>query len=218
MTNDQKQILAEIVIYLKRTYYDDSIGHGWLHLERVWKMARKLAEGENVDHFIVGMAALLHDVDDFKFKKPGEDPMYNSKKILSRYQIEDALKEQIIEIATHVSYKGAHVADVQPSLEGQIVQDADRLDALGAMGISRTFAYNGQKGSPIYDPSLTPVLDKSFEQYKTQKSSAINHFYEKLLLLKDRMHTQKAKEIAKRRHAYIVSFLEEFWAEVEGKR
>jgi uncharacterized protein len=157
-------------------------------------------------------------VDDFKFKKPGEGELDRTKEILEKYEIDEKVRQRIYGIVSHVSFKGGGVPDNQPTLEGQIVQDADRLDALGALGISRTFAYNGARGSMIYDPTVKPDPNKSEAEYVKTKSTAINHFYEKLLLLKDRLHTPKAKRIAEHRHQVMVDFLDEFWAETEGKR
>jgi uncharacterized protein len=218
MDSQRRQIIIDVAGILKQRYAGDATGHDWLHLERVWDMAKKLAEGQPVDGFVVEMAALLHDVDDFKFKKPGEGQMAQIKAIVERYEIDESAKNLIYEIASHVSFKGGGVPDNQPTLEGQIVQDADRLDALGAIGISRTFVYNGAKGAPVYDPAMKPDPHKTEAEYVNLKSTAINHFYEKLLLLKDRLHTAKARQIAEKRHKFMQDFLDEFWAETKGER
>jgi len=179
-------------------------------------MAKKLAAGENVDQFVIELSALLHDVDDFKFKKDGEDPLKNTKHYLESCNVNTSTVEKVLSIVPYISYKGAHVSDKPISEEGEIVRDADRLDAMGAIGIARTFAYNGFRGMPMYDPQIKPVMDMTFDTYKNRHSSAINHFYEKTLLLKDRLHTKKAKQIAVKRHEFLQTFLKTFLAEWEG--
>ena len=217
MVDTQKKIVAETANHLKISYKDDSAGHGWLHLERVWMMAKKLSKGEEADMFLVEMGALLHDADDYKFRKPGDEELVNTKKILSRFEIDSSTKEKIYDIVSHVSFKGGNADDSQKTLEGKIVQDADRLDVLGAVGIARVFAYGGWAGHPIYDPEIKPRKNITFEEYKADTPS-VNHFYEKLLLLKDRLNTPQAKKIAERRHRFIKEYLEEFWKEVRGDR
>jgi len=214
MTKEQTQIIQKTISLLKENYIHDVSAHDWLHLERVWKMAIKLARGENVNQFVLEMAALLHDVDDFKFKKDGSSKPTETLKILKQLGIGEKNQTHIIDIVSHVSYKGAGVETPQKTLEGKIVQDADRLDAIGAIAIARTFAFNGAMSRPIYDPDNKPKLHQTFQSYKTRSNSAINHFYEKLLLLKDRLNTSKARKLAARRHQFMEKYLEEFFREM----
>lgn len=217
MTKQQLAIVQNVAQILKDRYSTDASGHDWFHLERVWKMAKRLAVGESVSQFVLEMAALLHDVDDYKFKKNGEDELSETKKILDSLSVDQKDKDSILLIVKNVSYRGAGVLFKQNSLEGSIVQDADRLDAMGAIGIARVFSYGGSAGHPYYDPNVKPLLAKTFSEYKNHKKTTINHFYEKLLLLKDRMNTPRAKKIAKRRHRVLEEYLKEFFTEVEGK-
>lgn len=224
MITDEERIVNHLVTILKQRYSDDTSGHDWYHLERVWKMAKRLAkslpagrQGEHVDQFVLEVAALLHDVDDSKIKTEGEAEFSRTEALLQGFHIDADLKEKLFEIIRTVSFHGGF--NTQPtSLEGKIVQDADRLEAIGAIGIARCFAYNGHKGNPIYDPAVEPNTFDSFSSYKKHAGTAINHFYEKLLLLKDRMNTPQAKKIAMHRHNVLESYLKEFFAEVEGKR
>lgn len=156
-------------------------------------------------------------MDDYKFKKEGEDELSGMKKILDGFQVSGSRRDAIFDVIRNVSFKGAGVETAQKSLEGKIVQDADRLDAMGAIGLARVFAYGGSAGHPYYDPVIKPQRIKTFAQYKNHKKTTINHFYEKLLLLKDRMNTPQAKKIAKQRHKVLESYLKEFFAEVEGR-
>jgi uncharacterized protein len=217
MTKAQSAIIASVSSVLKKTYGEDTTGHDWFHLDRVWKMAKRLAKDEQVDDFVVEMAALLHDVDDYKFKKEGEDELSGTTKILEDTGVGGNDREHILAIIRNVSFKGSATKTKQFSHEGSIVQDADRLDALGALGIARSFTYNGYKRNMMHDPSVKPRVHVTFAEYKKQ-STAINHFYEKLLLLFDRLNTAKARDIGKHRHSFLQSFLDEFLAEWEGKR
>ncbi|MBI4066384.1 HD domain-containing protein [Candidatus Gottesmanbacteria bacterium] len=217
MTKQQRAIVSQASSFLQDRYQNDSSGHDWWHLERVWRNAKVLARGEKVDHFLIEMAALLHDVDDSKVKPEGEKEFARTEPILQEFQITAETKEKLYVIIRTVSFHGGFNAS-PTSLEGSIVQDADRLDAIGAIGIARCFAYNGNKGSPIYDPTMEPKTFDSFSWYRKHTSTAINHFYEKLLLLKDRMNTPQAQKIAEHRHRVLEEYLKEFFAEVEGRR
>lgn len=216
MTKQQRAILRRVIAILKERYGSDTTGHDWWHLERVWRNAIMLTRGEKVDHFLIEMAALLHDVDDSKIKTEGEAEFSRTEVLLQELHIDVGLKERLYEIIHTVSFHGGFNKP-PTSLEGKIVQDADRLEAIGAIGIARCFAYNGYKGNPIYDPTVKPQTFDSFHSYKKHTSTAINHFYEKLLLLKDRMNTQQAKKIAEHRHRVLEEYLKEFFAEVEGR-
>jgi len=199
-----------------RNYFEnEGSGHDWWHIHRVRNMALKLSENEGGDKFIIEMAALLHDLDDWKLNSGTES---KTVKWLKTLDIEEARAEKILEIIEQVSFKGAGVENKARTIEAKIVQDADRLDAIGAIGIARTFAYGGHKSRPIYHPDIKPVMHSDFESYKNSNAPTINHFYEKLLLLKNALNTSAAIEIAKNRHIFMETFLTQFFAEWEGDR
>jgi uncharacterized protein len=212
----QEDIIQQTADYIKREFSHDSSGHDWWHIYRVWKNASTICKHEKADPFIVELAALLHDLDDWKFNESGDETPLRAKAWLDSCSVEPSIADKVCEIIMHISYKGANVENKMKSLEGFIVQDADRLDAIGAIGIGRAFAYGGYKDRPMYDPESKPQLHATFEQYKNSKSATINHFYEKLLLLKDMMNTQTAKRIAEGRHQVMVDFLAQFMNEWEG--
>jgi len=210
---EKREVLKQTTEFVKEKLKGDSSGHDWWHIYRVWNMAKKLLEAEGGDLFTVEMAALLHDIADWKFYENEEEGLEVVRQWIDRFNIVTAKKEQIIDIIKNVSYKGAEVKDTMDSLEGKIVQDADRLDAIGAIGIARTFAFGGKFGNPIHDPGVQVQMHHNFEEYKNAKGTTINHFYEKLLLLKDRMNTESAKQIAQERHVYMENFLKHFYDE-----
>jgi len=190
----------------------DSTGHDWWHIYRVVKLALRIAEQENANLELVEIAALMHDLDDWKLStKHGDHP--NARKLLTDHGFDQPTIEKVIEIIEQVSFKGAGVDTTPTSIEAMIVQDADRLDAIGAIGVARAFAFGGSKGRPIYTPDFEPQMHKSFEEYKQSNGHTINHFYEKLLLLKDRLNTKTAKEIAVERHKFMQLFLDQFYRE-----
>ena len=193
-------------------------GHDWFHIERVYKNALLIAEEEDVNLDIIALGALLHDIADAKFHQ-GDETVGPKKaqQFLQQQNVESATIEHVIKIIEHISFKGGNFQQQFHSKELAIVQDADRLDALGAIGIARTFNYGGFKNRKLYDPSIAPKLNMTKEEYKKGENPTINHFYEKLLLLKDRMNTQKGKQIAQERHLFMEKFLEQFYAEWEGK-
>jgi uncharacterized protein len=213
---DQQNIIQKTADYIKTEFSDDSSGHDWWHIYRVWKNAVTICEHEKADAFIVQLAALLHDLDDWKFNEAGDETPLRAKAWLDSCAVESPVAEKVCEIIMHISYKGANVENKMKSLEGFIVQDADRLDAIGAIGIGRAFAYGGYKDRPMSDPQSKPQLHATFEQYKNSKSATINHFYEKLLLLKDMMNTKTARHIAEQRHEVMLKFLDQFMNEWEG--
>jgi len=213
----QQEIIQKTADYIKGEFADDSSGHDWWHIYRVWKNAITICEREKADSFIVELAALLHDLDDWKFNESVDETPLRAKAWLDSLTIDPSITDAVCRIILHISYKGAGVQNKMDSLEGFIVQDADRLDAIGAIGIARAFAYGGYKNRPLYDPDSPPQMHQTFEQYKSSKSATINHFYEKLLLLKDMMNTDAAKRIAKQRHEIMVQFLGQFMKEWEGK-
>lgn len=192
----------------------ESSGHDWWHIYRVWQTSLYIAARENVDSVVVQLAALLHDIGDWKFHAGDESvgPRL-AREWLQLLSVEERVIDHVCTIIANLSFKGADVKAAPLSLEGQVVQDADRLDAIGAIGIARAFAYGGAKGREMHDPQIVPVLHTSFEQYKASRGTTINHFHEKLLLLKDRLNTSTAKALAERRHAFMLEFLEQFDAE-----
>ncbi|WP_283640833.1 HD domain-containing protein [Mesonia mobilis] len=189
-------------------------GHDWFHIERVYKNALLIAEEEDVNLDIIALGALLHDIADAKFHQ-GDETVGPKKaqQFLQQQNVEPATIEHVIKIIEHISFKGGNFQQQFHSKELAIVQDADRLDALGAIGIARTFNYGGFKNRKLYDPAIAPKLNMTKEEYKKGDNPTINHFYEKLLLLKDRMNTQKGKQIAQERHLFMEKFLEQFYAE-----
>ncbi|WP_233569776.1 HD domain-containing protein [Falsibacillus albus] len=194
----------------------DTSGHDWHHVDRVRKMALYIAEKERKgDLFIIEMAALLHDIADDKLYENPEDGYKILLDWLESCRLNRQQMESILSIINTISFKGGNEAELN-HIEAQIVRDADRLDALGAIGIARTFAYGGKKGAPLYDPSLPVRKDMTVEEYRNGKSSSIHHFYEKLLLLKDKMHTKTAKELAQKRHHVMEDFLKQFYTEWNG--
>ncbi len=212
-----EEIIQRTAEYIQSEFARDSSGHDWWHIARVWKNALTLCRHEQADVFTVELAALLHDLDDWKLSPSVGGRPVRAEAWLRQMEVAPALAEHVCEIIAGLSFKGALVETPMRTLEGQIVQDADRLDAIGAIGIARAFAYGGHKGHLLYDPTCPPQMHTSFEQYQNSGSATLNHFYEKLLLLKDRMNTPTAKKIAARRHAYLEGFLEQFMREWEGE-
>lgn len=203
--------------YVKQIFADDCSGHDYYHTMRVYRLAVQIAEQENADMLIVQLAALLHDVDDIKLSPKTHEKQVHAVEFMRSNGLDENIIESVCKIIDEVSFAGKD--SVEPStIEGKCVQDADRLDAMGAIGIARTFAYGGSKGRKIYDPDIKPLMDMSKEEYRQNKNStSINHFYEKLLLLKDMMNTETARKIAEHRQAVMENYLEEFMAEWEGK-
>lgn len=199
-------------------FAEDGSGHDWWHVHRVWKSSIYLAEQEKADRTVVEIAALLHDVADWKLSDGGEEAGLNQIRDLLQGEIESHELSHVLEIIGSLSFKGAGVATPMTTLEGKIVQDADRLDAIGAIGIARAFAYGGNRDRLIHHPDKPPVLHDSFEAYKKNKGASINHFYEKLLLLKERMNTETGKKMAEDRHQFMESYLDQFFKEWEGDR
>jgi len=196
-----------------------SSGHDWWHTYRVWQMAKKIHEHEGGNILVIELAALLHGIDNHKFHNG--DLLVGAKTaqaFLESIHVPKDIIESVYDIVATCSFKGAADTSEMKTLEGNIVQDADRLDAMGAMGIARTFAYAGYKNHAMYDPEKPYKQHASFEEYSKNDGSAINHFYEKLLVLKDRLNTKTARAIAEKRHAYMEEFLEQFYGEWEATR
>jgi uncharacterized protein len=211
--NDE-DILAEARAFVKQELGGDSSGHDWQHTARVARTACALARREGADVFVCELAALLHDVADEKLNPSKEAGLLKVETWLREQRVEETVRVHVMDIIANMSYGGGQGGTL-PTLEGRVVQDADRLDALGAVGIARTFAYAGWKGSLIYDPELKPRDTMTREQYRNERSTAINHFYEKLLKLKERMNTEAARELAQERHAYMEAFLDQFYRELQ---
>ena len=211
-------IIDNTILFVKQQLENAEGGHDWFHIERVYKNALLIAEGENCDLTVVKLGALLHDIADSKFH--GGDETVGPKTartFLESQNVKEDIILHVIAIIENISFKGGNFEKKFNSKELEIVQDADRLDALGAIGIARTFNYGGFKNRPLYNPNIQPNLNMSKEEYKNSESPTLNHFYEKLLLLKDKMNTETGKEIAQKRHNFMVSFLSQFYAEWDGE-
>lgn len=215
---DEEAVLKQTEEYIKNKLAGEGSGHDWWHVYRVLKNAAHIGRQEDADLFVVQLAALLHDVSDWKFNEGDDDvgPRL-AREWLEKMQIEERIISHVCEIIKGMSFKGAGVKTQMRTKEGMVVQDADRLDAIGAIGISRTFAYGGHKGREIYNPHIRPEKHDSFEQYKNNSGPTINHFYEKLLLLKDLMNTETARKIAEERHRFMELYLDRFYSEWEGR-
>jgi uncharacterized protein len=210
-------IIKETEQFVKIHMGNDSTGHDWFHVDRVRKNALLIAEKEQQgDRFIIEMAALLHDIPDEKLNDSAEEGQKRLHLFLEEIQLSAEMSQVIIEVINSISFKGGEKKTLS-SWEAKIVQDADRIDALGAIGIARTFAYGGKKGQPIFHPEYTTRENMTLEEYRHGKSSSIHHFYEKLLLLKDLLNTETAKQIAEDRHRYMEGFLSQFYQEWNGQ-
>jgi uncharacterized protein len=212
----EQQILATRE-FVKGELQSESSGHDWWHIYRVTELAKRIAKEEGADEFICELAALLHDLADEKISGNEEEGIKKVRDWLNTQEIEETMSTQIIHIISTMSFKGGNRPPMS-TMEGQVVQDADRLDAIGAIGIARTFAYSGAKGQLIFDPELPPRTEMTYEDYRKGKSTAINHFYEKLLKLKDTMNTEFGRKLAMDRHRMMEEYLEMFYLEWEGKR
>lgn len=203
--------------FVKTELGKDSSGHDWHHIDRVRKNARLIwSKEQQGDSFIIEMAALLHDIPDDKLNESEEAGWMKLDSFLQSIQLDNETSSRIKNCIESVSFKGGRVIELA-SIEAEIVQDADRLDALGAIGIARTFAFGGKKGHPIYEPDLNVRGQMTLDEYRNGDSSSVNHFYEKLLKLKDKMNTEQAKQLAEERHKFMETFLEQFYNEWNGK-
>ena len=215
MTND---LIAATAAHMEQLFAGEGSGHDWAHIRRVWLMARRLAAAEpGADALVTELAALLHDIADWKFHDGDYEagPRAARAWLLSQGAAE-LLIERVEMAIREVSFKGLGVATPVSSLEAALVQDADRLDAIGAIGIARAFAYGGHKGRPLHDPSVPPVAHDSFASYQKNTAPTLNHFYEKLLHLKDRLNTNAARAVAAGRHAFMEAYVARFLAEWDG--
>jgi len=214
---NQETIILKTVEFVKQTLAGAEGGHDWWHIYRVWKLAKHIAETENANLFVVELGALLHDIADSKFNDGDEEAgPRKAREFLNSLGVEESIIMHVENIITHISFKGGNESQSFKSPELDIVQDADRLDAIGAIGIARTFNYGGFKNREIYNPEIKPNLHMSKEEYKQSSAPTLNHFYEKLLLLKDRMNTQSGQQMAAERHRFMESFLDEFYKEWDG--
>ena len=213
------KLIDKTILFVKTTLAQAEGGHDWFHIERVYKNALLIAESEKCDMEIVQLGALLHDIADSKFYNGDESiGPKTARTFLESEKVEPTIIDHVIAIIENISFKGGKVERQFSSIELDIVQDADRLDAIGAIGIARTFNYGGFKNRALYNPEIAPNLTMTKEEYKNNEAPTINHFYEKLLLLKDKMNTQTGKQIAQDRHRYMEDFLEQFYAEWEGRK
>ncbi|MEQ8473014.1 MAG: HD domain-containing protein [Marinoscillum sp.] len=214
----KKNIIDQTITYVKSELAMAESGHDWWHIYRVWKTAKKIAAGEEVDLLVVELGALLHDIADSKFHN-GDETVgpKKARQFLEAQGVDAEIIDHVEQIIQHISFKGGNQEQKFRSPELDVVQDADRLDAIGAIGIARTFNYGGFKGRAMYNPEVPPNLHMTKEEYKQSNAPTINHFYEKLLLLKDRMNTKTGKALAEHRHQVMVQFLDEFYREWEGE-
>jgi uncharacterized protein len=205
--------------FVEARFSGESSGHDWWHMHRVWQLARHINKTEpQADSLTVELAALLHDIADWKFHDGSmEAGPKAAREWLEGIGVHEVTIAHVENIVRNVSFKGAGVASNMETIEGQIIHDADKLDAMGAIGISRTFAYGGANSREIYNPAIKPSEHATFKAYKSDAGPTINHFYEKLLLLKDRMYTKAGKKMAEHRHQFMMQYLKEFYSEWDGK-
>ena len=211
-------IIDNTILFVKQQLENAEGGHDWFHIERVYKNALLIAEGVDCDLIVVKLGALLHDIADSKFH--GGDETIGPKTartFLESQNVKEDIILHVIAIIENISFKGGNFEKKFNSKELEIVQDADRLDAIGAIGIARTFNYGGFKNRPLYNPNIQPNMNMNKEEYKNSESPTLNHFYEKLLLLKDKMNTETGKKIAQKRQNFMVTFLSQFYAEWDGQ-
>lgn len=213
------EIVNKTILFVKEKLENAEGGHDWFHIERVYKNALLIADGEVCDVNIVKLGALLHDIADSKFHNGDETigPKI-AREFLKSENVDETIIQHVIDIIENVSFKGGNTQNTFSSIELNIVQDADRLDAIGAIGIARAFNYGGFKNRPLHNPNIAPKLHMSKEEYKNSQAPTLNHFYEKLLLLKDKMNTETGKQIAQERHRYMEGFLSQFYAEWDGEK
>ena len=213
-------LIKKTADFVKNKFEGEGSGHDWWHIYRVWQSAKNIAKVEGGDLLIIQLAALLHDISDWKFTKDGDDSVgpqiaYNWVKELG---LSEEIALHIKDIVATISFKGAETTSPMKTIEGKIVQDADRLDAIGAIGVARAFAYGGFVKQEMHNPNIKPIQHSSFEDYKKNNTTSVNHFYEKLFLLKDRMNTETGKKWAEKRDSFMSNFLNEFFSEFEGNQ
>jgi uncharacterized protein len=215
---NEQEIISRTIAYVKDELKHAEGGHDWWHIERVWNNTKLIAQTEPVNMLVAELGALLHDIADSKFNNGDEEiGPAKAKMFLTGIGADDSTVDHVVNIIRHISFKGGNFTAAFTSPELAVVQDADRLDALGAIGIARAFNYGGFKNRALYDPTVKPNMQMGKEEYKAGMNPTINHFYEKLLLLKDRMNTPTGKVLAEQRHVYMEAFLEQFYSEWEGR-
>ncbi|WP_460220549.1 HD domain-containing protein [Psychroserpens sp. MEBiC05023] len=214
-----KDIIHNTKVFVKTTLENAEGGHDWFHTLRVYNNALLISKHEDVDELIVALGALLHDIADSKFND-GDETVgpQKARAFLFGINVDSTVIEHVVKIIENISFKGGNEAQKFRSKELDVIQDADRLDALGAIGIARTFNYGGFKNHKLFDPSIKPNLNMTKEEYKASTAPTINHFYEKLLLLKDRMNTRTGRRIAEKRHKFMEDFLDQFYQEWDGEK
>jgi len=217
MSDDE--LISKTASFIQEKFKAEGSGHDWFHIARVWRLSKHIAQNEKkADLLAVELGALLHDIADWKFHDGDmEAGSKASRKWLEGIQVSDDVIKKVEDIVRSISFKAEGEKLELPSLESRIVFDADKIDAIGAIGIARAFAFGGHKGRLLYDPNVKPIKNMTFEQRLKSETHTINHFYEKLLLLKDLMQTETGKQMAERRHKFMEKFLEEFYSEWEGK-
>ena len=215
---NNSDLIHNTIVFVKQNLENAEGGHDWFHIERVYKNALLIAKDEVCDLKVVQLGALLHDIADSKFHD-GDETIgpKKAREFLASLSIASEDVEHVVQIIENISFKGGNFEKTFNSVEFQIVQDADRLDAIGAIGIARTFNYGGYKNRSIYNPEIAPKINMTKEEYKKSEAPTINHFYEKLLLLKDKMNTETGKKLAKNRHVFMERFLAQFYAEWDGE-
>lgn len=212
------EIITETVRFVQTRLAEAEGGHDWWHIHRVWTNAKRIACEEQVDPYVVELAALLHDIADSKFHDGDEEiGPRTAQQFLASLPVDSQVVDHVVHIIRSVSFKGGHNEGGFHSPELAVVQDADRLDAIGAIGIARSFNYGGHKGRGLYDPGIPPNLHMSKEEYKHSTAPTINHFYEKLLLLKDKMNTETGRKMAEERHRFMEAYLDQFYREWHGE-
>ncbi|MEO7976999.1 HD domain-containing protein [Flavobacterium sp.] len=210
-------LINKTISFVKETLNDAEGGHDWFHIERVYKNAILIAKDTDCDLVVVQLGALLHDIADSKFYNGDETIGPKTACLfLESEHVSEKIIQHVVNIIENISYKGGNFEKKFSSIELDIVQDADRLDAIGAIGVARAFNYGGFKNRSLYNPEIAAVTNMTKEEYKTNNAPTINHFYEKLLLLKDKMNTKTGKQIASERHQFMETFLSQFYAEWEG--
>jgi uncharacterized protein len=215
----ETEIIHQTISFVKQTLQDAEGGHDWWHIERVHNNTKAIAATEPVNMFIAELGALLHDIADSKFHEGDENiGPQKATAFLRSLSVDEAVIDHVVNIIRNISFKGGNASTTFSSAELEVVQDADRLDAIGAIGIARAFNYGGFKNREIYNPFIEPNLNMDKETYKKSNAPTINHFYEKLLLLKNRMNTATGKKMAAERHAFMEKYLEQFYEEWNGKR
>ncbi len=207
-------IIQNTIQFVKEKLEGAEAGHDWFHIARVWKLSKKIAQAEDCNLEVVELSALLHDIADPKFHNGDETVALKiSRKFLESQNVEEAIIQQVLFIIQNISFKNRNEVPADLPIELKIVQDADRIDAIGAIGVARTFNFGGFKNNLMYHPDIQPKLNMSKEEYKKSNGTTINHFYEKLLLLKDLMNTNEGKKIAEERHQFMLTFLDQFMKE-----